>query len=93
MVAEKVENEDEESYLLVAAALSQMDEGVALLVQAVGVALLCFAWKGGICVSAVFASRVLSCFSESDASLPSRNMRGESLSWLLPTVPCVFSTK
>ena len=46
---------------LVGAALSKIGAGMALLVREVGVALLlCFTWEGGICVSAVFASRVLS---------------------------------
>ena len=47
---------------LVAAALSKIDAGVALLVREVGVALLlCFySQEGGVCVFAVFASRVLS---------------------------------
>ena len=48
---------------LVAAALSKIDAGVALLVREVGVAVpLCFfsGKAAGICVSAVFVSRVLS---------------------------------
>ena len=49
---------------LVAAALSKIDAGVALLVREVGVALLLCFYSGrrDRCISAVFASRVLSRF-------------------------------
>ena len=52
---------------LVAAALSKIDAGGALLVREVGVALLLCFYSGrrdirSICVSAVFASRVISRF-------------------------------
>ena len=44
------------------AALSEIGAGEALLVRVVGVALFpVFSRNGGICVSVVFASRVLSC--------------------------------
>ena len=42
VVADEEENEEEERFPLVAAALSKKDAGVALLVREVGVALLCF---------------------------------------------------
>ena len=42
VVTGEEENEEEESDLLVAAALPKIDAGVALVVQEVGVALLCF---------------------------------------------------
>ena len=46
---------------LVAATLCKIDAGVALLVREVGVALLLCFYSGSVtCVSAVFASRVLS---------------------------------
>ena len=50
-----------------------------------------FTREGGICVSAVFAPRVVSRFSKSDAS--PQKINAASLSWRLLTVPCVFSTK
>ena len=54
---------------LVAAALSMIGAGVALLVREVGVALLlCFSREGGICVSAVFAFAGAFTLSKSDAS-------------------------
>ena len=59
VVTGEEENKEEESDLLVAAALSKIDAGVALLVREVGV--LFILGKAG-CVSAVFASRVLSRF-------------------------------
>lgn len=55
----------EESPFPVTAALSQIDAGEALLVREVGVALLfLYSLEGGICVSAVLASSVLSTLSK-----------------------------
>ena len=69
VVADEEENAGEESDLLVAAALSKIDAGVALLECGRLTWLLSvFTREDGICVSAVFASRVLSRFSKSDAS-------------------------
>ena len=71
VVTDEEENEEEEeSDISVAAALSKIDAGVALLVREVGVvALLCFySEMRGVCVPAVFASRVLSRSLNSDAS-------------------------
>ena len=62
VVTGEKENE-EESDLLVAVALSKIDAGVALLVREVGERLFSvFSREGGIYVPAIFASRVLSRF-------------------------------
>ena len=55
VVTGEEENKEEESDVLVAAALSNIDARVALLVREVGVALLCFFTRRRECVSAVFA--------------------------------------
>ena len=68
MVADEEASEEKEGDLSVAAALSKIVVGVALLVREVGVALLRFFGGGGICVSALFALCVLWRFSKSDAS-------------------------
>ena len=64
VVTSEEENEEEDRYILVAAAFSEID-GVALLVREVGVALICFYSGRRECVSAVFAVTI----SKSDASL------------------------
>ena len=81
VVADEEKTEEEESALLVAVAVSKIDAEVAFVMRKVGIILICFYSEMRhtmVCVSAVFASRVLSQYSKSDAS------RQESL--------CVFST-
>ena len=79
VVTDEEANEEEEIDLPVAAALSKIDAGVASLVREVGVALLGFySGRRDMCIC-VFASRVLSRFSTSDAS-PQEIICGVSLS-------------
>ena len=73
------ENEEEESYLLVAAALSKIDAGVALLVREVGVALLLCFYSGrrDMCICCLCFARAFK-FSKSGAS-PQKIICGVSL--------------
>ena len=62
------EENEEESDLFVAAALSEIDAGVALLVREVGLTLLCFySGRRDMCICCLCFARACT-FSKSDAS-------------------------
>ena len=63
VVADDEENEEGENDLLVAAALSKIDAGVALLVREVGVALLCFfSGRRDMCICCLCFARAFTFF-------------------------------
>ena len=64
MVADEKENEEEESDLLVSPTLSKIeDAGVALLVQEVGLALLCvYSGRRDMCVCCLCFARAFTFF-------------------------------
>ena len=69
MVTGEEQNEEQESDLLVAAALSKIDSGVALLLREVGVALLLclYSRRRGMCICCICFAHAFT-FSKSDAS-------------------------